>query len=155
MSLRVVLDPGAREEFDDGYGYYERRRSGKGEEFADAVQMVLDRISLTPRMHQSVFGSVRRGWFAVSRIAFITAKKRPAFASFQSFTRAATRPSGRPASEASASQENFRRNPLLHQISPRHPRITSCPPDWSLPTTLLGRSGFTSPTASHTSVSRD
>lgn len=61
MSLPVVLDPEAREEFDDGYGYYERRRSGKGEEFADAVQMVLGRISMTPRAHQIVFGSVRRG----------------------------------------------------------------------------------------------
>lgn len=61
MSLPVVLDPEAREEFDDGYGYYERRRPGKGEEFADAFQVVLDRISVNPRAHQLVFGNVRRG----------------------------------------------------------------------------------------------
>ncbi len=61
MSLPVVLDPEAREEFDDGYDFYQRRRAGKGEEFADAVQVVLDSISVSPRAHQTVFGDVRRG----------------------------------------------------------------------------------------------
>lgn len=61
MSLPVVLDPEAREEFDDSYDFYQRRQLGKGEEFADAVQVVLDRISVTPRAHQVVFGNVRRG----------------------------------------------------------------------------------------------
>lgn len=37
MSLPVVLDPEAREEFDGGYDFYERRRPGTGERFADAV----------------------------------------------------------------------------------------------------------------------
>ncbi len=60
MSLPVVLDPEARDEFDDGYDFYQRQRLGKGEQFADAVQVVLDRIGRNPQLHQCVFGDVRR-----------------------------------------------------------------------------------------------
>ena len=60
MSLPVVLDPEAQAEFDDGYDSYEGRQSGLGEQFADAVQVVLDRIGRQPRAHQAVFGDVRR-----------------------------------------------------------------------------------------------
>lgn len=61
MSLPVVLDPEARAEFDEGYNFYESRRVGLGERFADAVQVVLNRIGQIPRMHAAVFGDVRRG----------------------------------------------------------------------------------------------
>jgi len=37
LSLPVILDPEARAEFDEGYDYYEGRRAGLGESFADAV----------------------------------------------------------------------------------------------------------------------
>lgn len=60
MSLTVTLDPEARAEFDDGYDYYEGQRSGLGERFAGEVQVVLRRIGTTPRLHQIVFGDVRR-----------------------------------------------------------------------------------------------
>lgn len=60
MSIPVILDPEAREEFDEGYDFYESRRAGLGELFADAVQIVFDRIGTTPRLHQVVFGNVRR-----------------------------------------------------------------------------------------------
>ncbi len=40
MSFPVVLDPEARAEFDEGYDFYESRRAGLGERFADAVQVV-------------------------------------------------------------------------------------------------------------------
>jgi plasmid stabilization system protein ParE len=60
MSLPVELDPEARDEFDEGYDFYEQRPPGAGEAFADAVQSVLDRISIAPRAHQTVFGDVRR-----------------------------------------------------------------------------------------------
>jgi toxin ParE1/3/4 len=60
VSLPVELDPEARDEFDAGYDYYERRRPGGGESFADAVQLVLHRISANPQAHQVVFGTVRR-----------------------------------------------------------------------------------------------
>jgi toxin ParE1/3/4 len=60
MSLPVILDPEAREEFDEAYDYYESRRSGLGEVYADAVEIVLERIGKTPRIHQIVFGKFRR-----------------------------------------------------------------------------------------------
>jgi toxin ParE1/3/4 len=58
--LAVVLDPEAQAEFDEGYDFYEGRRSGLGEAFADAVQVVLDRIRAMPRLHAPVFRDVRR-----------------------------------------------------------------------------------------------
>ena len=60
VSLPVILDPEARDEFDEGYDYYESRRAGSGESFADAVQIVLDRIGEMPQLHRAVFGKVRR-----------------------------------------------------------------------------------------------
>ena len=48
MSLPVVIDPEAQDEFDEAYDYYEGRRAGLGEAFADAVQVVLDRIGIMP-----------------------------------------------------------------------------------------------------------
>lgn len=60
MSLPVFLDPEARTEFDERYDFYEGMQAGLGEAFADAVQAVLDRIAINPRMHQAVFGTVRR-----------------------------------------------------------------------------------------------
>ena len=60
MSLRVILDPEAQDEFDSGYDYYETRRAGIGEEFADAVEVVLNRIGGMPRSHRIVFGDIRR-----------------------------------------------------------------------------------------------
>jgi plasmid stabilization system protein ParE len=61
MSLPVILDPEAQAEFDEAYDYYESRQAGLGEAFADAVQVVLDRIAKMPRMHQVVFQDIRRG----------------------------------------------------------------------------------------------
>lgn len=60
MSLPVVIDPEAQDEFDTAYDYYEGRRAGLGEAFADAVQVVLNRIATMPRMHATVFGDVRK-----------------------------------------------------------------------------------------------
>ena len=60
MSLPVVLDPEAQVEFGESYDFYEERRDGLGEAFADAVQVVLDRISLMPRIHQVVVQNIRR-----------------------------------------------------------------------------------------------
>ena len=60
MSLPVTLDPEARAEFDEGYDFYEGRRAGLGERFADAVQAVLDRVAGLPQVHAAVFGNVRK-----------------------------------------------------------------------------------------------
>lgn len=55
MSVPVILDPEARDEFDEGYDYYEGQRGGLGESFADAVQIALDRIGGMPQLHRAVF----------------------------------------------------------------------------------------------------
>ena len=60
MSLPVILLPEARQEFDDAYDWYENRRAGLGETFADQVQRVLDRIAVMPRLHATVLGDVRK-----------------------------------------------------------------------------------------------
>lgn len=60
MSLPVSLDPEARAEFDEGYDFYEGRRAGLGERFADAVQVVLNRIADSPQTHATVFGDIRK-----------------------------------------------------------------------------------------------
>ena len=60
MSLPAILDPEARSEFDDAYDFYESRKAGLGELFADAVQVVFERIGKMPRMHRAVVGDVRR-----------------------------------------------------------------------------------------------
>lgn len=60
LSLPVILDPEARGEFDRGHDYYEGRRAGLGESFADAVQLAPDRIGVMPQLHRAVFGDIRR-----------------------------------------------------------------------------------------------
>ena len=60
MKLPVILAPEAQDEFDQGYDFYEGRKAGLGERFADAIEKVLDHISVNPKMHMTVFGNVRR-----------------------------------------------------------------------------------------------
>ena len=60
MSFTIIFRPEARAEFDEAYDWYEGRRVGLGEAFADQVQLVLDRIAVTPGMHPAVFGDVRK-----------------------------------------------------------------------------------------------
>ena len=44
----------------NAYDYYESKRGGLGETFADAVQVVLGRIGQMPRIHRVVFADIRR-----------------------------------------------------------------------------------------------
>ncbi len=60
MSLPVILDPESQAEFDEGYDYYQTKRLGLGEDFADAVETVLDRIGRMPNIHGRVLGDVRK-----------------------------------------------------------------------------------------------
>jgi plasmid stabilization system protein ParE len=60
VSLPVILDPEAQSEFDEGYDFYEGRRAGLGERFADAIQVVLESIAGSPRMHGAVFADIRK-----------------------------------------------------------------------------------------------
>ncbi len=60
LSLPVVLDPEAQDEFDQGYDYYEGLRAGLGESFAEAVQVALNQIGSMPRSHRVVFSDIQR-----------------------------------------------------------------------------------------------
>jgi plasmid stabilization system protein ParE len=60
MSLPIIFRPEARAEFDESYDWYEDKRPGLGEAFAEQVQRVLDRIAAMPRIHGVVFGDVRK-----------------------------------------------------------------------------------------------
>ena len=61
MSLVVVLDPEAESEYEEGYNFYESRQLDLGEEFADAVEAVLDRIAATPKFYPKAYRDTRRG----------------------------------------------------------------------------------------------
>lgn len=61
MSLPVVLRAEAEREFDEAFDWYEGQKAGLGVEFAEAVQVVYDRIAANPLLHQVVFADVRRG----------------------------------------------------------------------------------------------
>lgn len=60
MSLPVVLRAEAEREFDEAFDWYEGQKAGLGVEFAEAVQVVYDRIAANPLLHQVVFADVRR-----------------------------------------------------------------------------------------------
>jgi len=60
MTLPVKLRRAARAEFDEAHDWYEAKRTGLGEQFSDRVQEALDRIALTPEMHQCIYKDVRR-----------------------------------------------------------------------------------------------
>jgi len=94
VSLPVVLDPEARDEFDQAYDHYERQRAGLGERFADAVQAVLDRIGEMPWLHRTVVGDIRRA--VVHRFPYCVyyVRRRSASECCRSFTQGATPGSG-------------------------------------------------------------
>jgi len=60
MIYQLAIDPEAQTEFDEGYDFYEGEQSGLGEEFGDAVEVVLKRITKMPRLHSLVFGRIRK-----------------------------------------------------------------------------------------------
>ena len=59
MSLPVILNPKAQDEFDEGYDFYEGRHRF-GRIIRRCLQLLLDRIGLTPRLHRVVLGDIRR-----------------------------------------------------------------------------------------------
>ena len=68
MSLCVVLDPEAEEEYEEGYNFYESRLLGLGDEFSDAVEAVLDRIGVSPQFYRKVYRTRRRAWLPLLRL---------------------------------------------------------------------------------------
>jgi toxin ParE1/3/4 len=59
MNLPLVFQAGVRDEIDDAYSWYEKRRQGLGEQFLTAVQSVLDRIERNPELHAPIYQNVR------------------------------------------------------------------------------------------------
>ena len=60
MSLPVILTPEAEEEYEEAYSFYESRRTGLGEDFADKVQAVFLSIGRTPRRSPVVYKDGRK-----------------------------------------------------------------------------------------------
>ena len=61
MSLPLVLRPAARNDLLEARDWYIHQRPGMGEDFADAVEQMLDRIETTPELYAAGYKSVRRG----------------------------------------------------------------------------------------------
>ncbi len=59
MKLSVVLRAAAQAEFDGAVSWYDERRAGLGEDFAEAVQGVLDTIAEHPERYAIADGDVR------------------------------------------------------------------------------------------------
>ncbi len=60
MSLPIIFDPDAQTEFDSGYDYYESRKSGLGDTFAEAVDQIISRISDQIVSYPFVYRTVRK-----------------------------------------------------------------------------------------------
>jgi plasmid stabilization system protein ParE len=61
MSVPLVFHPAVQGEVDEAYRWYERQRSGLGEDFLAAIEEVFERIRQSPGIHQAVYRDVRRG----------------------------------------------------------------------------------------------
>lgn len=60
MSKTLLVRPDARAEFDEAINWIADHGPGTGEEFAEAIQSVFDRITANPKMHGIVQDDVRR-----------------------------------------------------------------------------------------------
>ena len=61
MSLPIVLRPEAESDLLAARAWYEQQRAGLGEEFAEAVDQIVDRIRAMPELYEVVLQNVRRG----------------------------------------------------------------------------------------------
>ena len=61
MSIPIVFQAGVRDEIDDAYDWYEKQRSGLGEDFLAEIQTVLDRMAVNPELHPPVYKNVETG----------------------------------------------------------------------------------------------
>ena len=60
MSLRLVFNTAARQEYRDAADWYEAHSPGRGKAFRAAVRYQLDRITAYPRIHAKVYRDVRK-----------------------------------------------------------------------------------------------
>ena len=61
MSLPIVWRPEAEADLLAARDWYECQRSGFGDEFADAVEVMVERIEAMPELYAIVLHAVRRG----------------------------------------------------------------------------------------------
>ena len=64
MSLPVVFRRAARDELDSGIDWYEARRAGLGDAFADAVELVVGAAAAQPDFYAAVYGNTREALVA-------------------------------------------------------------------------------------------
>ena len=60
MSLPLVLRPEAQADVIAARDWYEQQRPGLGDQFVDALDELLDRITAVPELHPVVLNGVRR-----------------------------------------------------------------------------------------------
>jgi toxin ParE1/3/4 len=61
VSLLLDFHPSVRDEIDDAYRWYERRRSGLGSDFLDAVEKILVEITANPARYGFADADIREG----------------------------------------------------------------------------------------------
>ena len=61
MAAELIVTPEAKQDIDEVYDWYERRRVGLGEDFLGRVDACIEAICRTPEMVAKVFGDYRRG----------------------------------------------------------------------------------------------
>jgi len=61
MAADVIYAPEAEQDISDAYAWYEERSPGLGEDFLRAVDACISAIARSPRAHQIVFKTYRRG----------------------------------------------------------------------------------------------
>ncbi len=60
MSRPLVFPPEAHDDINDTYRWYERQRSGLGDDFLDALEDVFRRLRTNPEVHPVISHGVRR-----------------------------------------------------------------------------------------------
>jgi plasmid stabilization system protein ParE len=61
MAAELILSPEALTDVAEAYGWYERQRVGRGEEFMRCVDACIQSISRSPLAHAIVHKNYRRG----------------------------------------------------------------------------------------------
>lgn len=61
MAAELIVGPEAAQDIADAYAWYERRRTGLGEEFLSCVDACIEAIRRMPEMHATVHENYRRG----------------------------------------------------------------------------------------------
>jgi plasmid stabilization system protein ParE len=61
MAADVIYAPEAEQDISDGYEWYEDQSPGLGEEFLRAVDACISAIARSPKAHQAVYKTYRRG----------------------------------------------------------------------------------------------